>query len=44
MLCFGGLKACVGSGEVNITKLLQKEPDGSFQSAQNEETCITLTQ
>ena len=32
MLCYDGLMACVGSGEVNITKLLQKVPDGGFQS------------
>lgn len=30
--CYDGLNACVRSGEMNITKLLQKVPDGDFQS------------
>lgn len=32
LLCYDGLMACVGSGDVNITKMLQKVPDGDIQS------------
>lgn len=31
-MCYVGLMARVGSGEVTITKLLLEVPDGSFQS------------
>lgn len=32
LLCYGGLMGCVGSGDMNITKMLQKVPDGDIQS------------
>lgn len=31
MLCYDGLMACVGSSEVNITKILQRVLDGDIQ-------------
>lgn len=42
-MCYVGLMARVGSGEVNVTKLLLKVPDGGFQSGSEWEKNMSHT-